>query len=394
MASSTATKTKTGPAPAEQHVRAGEKQHVEQQSQPEQKTQIGPEPGAGSSDQPVQAGVVLAEHLAGSDCAPVTRSPGVAGLAGGAAKFSDQGGKVLQVVQVQLVYWGSAWTATTPAPTPTSAAVTDAVRRILAGPYLTGLNEYRGIGRGFLRGASVITTSNPPANFTDAQVWNFVNGQITAGALPEPDVDGQTLYVVVMPQGVNASNSGFIGEHTFNSRNGVRVPFAWITNNGALDSVTRIISHEIVESCTDPEGSAILGVAGTCSQSGWCEIGDVCSSTQVRDGVSVQSFWSDAAGACVVPDWPARTYPRAGVQFTGSLAANQTRRWFTFRWPEWERVEWWMLPTTVRPGGPQLRWDVALERASGNFLTYWLTVTNLTPVPLTFEGRYTVLGRS
>jgi hypothetical protein len=113
----------------------------------------------------------------------------------------------------------------------------------------------------------------------------------------------------------------------------------------------------------------------------------------VRDGVTVQSFWSDVTGACIVPDWPARSYPRFGVQFSGSLPANGTGRWFTFRWPEWERVEWWMLPTNPRPGAAQVSWDVAIERASGNYLTYWLTVKNLTNVPLTFEGRYTVLGR-
>jgi hypothetical protein len=52
-----------------------------------------------------------------------------------------------------------------------------------------------------------------------------------------------------------------------------------------------------------------------------------------------------------------------------------------------------MLPTTVRPGAPQLSWRVALERASGNFLTYWITVTNLTDQDVAFEGRYCVLGR-
>ena len=59
----------------------------------------------------------------------------------------------------------------------------------------------------------------------------------------------------------------------------------------------------MVESCTDPEGTAILGVAGTCSQSGWCEIGDVCSSTGVVDGVKVQSYWSQKDKACIVPKW-------------------------------------------------------------------------------------------
>jgi hypothetical protein len=315
-------------------------------------------------------------------------------ITGGGAdnKFVDNNGVVLQVPQLFLVYWGTAWTAT-PAPTPTSGAVTGACRTMMASAYLTGLAEYRGIGRGFVRGSAVITSSNPPNGFTDQQVANFIDAQITAGTIPGPDVDNQTLYCVVMPQGTNASSTSFIGEHTFYTRSSQRIHFAWITNSGNLASVTRIISHELVEAATDPEGSAWLGVAGTCSQGGWCEIGDICSSTSQLDGVTVQSFWSDQAGACVTPSWPNRSYPRVGVQFTGSVPANSSRRWFTFNWPEWERVEWRMLPTVPRPGAAELRWDVAIERASGNFLTYWITVTNLTPVDVAFEGRYCVLGR-
>jgi hypothetical protein len=312
--------------------------------------------------------------------------------AGGANKFVDNGGPVLQVTQLFLIYWGNAWTASPP-PTPTSDQITSACRTMMASSYLTGLAQYRGIGRGFLRGAAVVTASNPPSGFTDNQVATFLDGQLNAGTVPGPDADNQTLYCVVMPQGVNSSSASFIGEHTFYTRSGQRIRFAWITNNGTLSRITTIISHEVVEAATDPEGSAFLGVAGTCSQSGWCEIGDICSTTSTLDGVTVQSYWSDQAGSCVVPAWPARTYPRVGVQWRGSVPAGSSRRWFTFNWPEWELVDWRMLPTTVRPGAPQLSWRVALERASGNFLTYWITVNNLTGQDVAFEGRYCVLGR-
>jgi hypothetical protein len=53
-----------------------------------------------------------------------------------------------------------------------------------------------------------------------------------------------------------------------------------------------------------------------------------------------------------------------------------------------------MLPTFPRPGAAQLKWKVAIERASGNYLTYWITVQNLTALDVTFEGRYAVLGRT
>jgi hypothetical protein len=52
---------------------------------------------------------------------------------------------------------------------------------------------------------------------------------------------------------------------------------------------------------------------------------------------------------------------------------------------------WYVMPITPRPGSPELEWDVAVERASANQCTYWITVRNLTNAPITFEGRYAVL---
>ncbi len=83
---------------------------------------------------------------------------------------------------------------------------------------------------------------------------------------------------------------------------------------------------------------------------------------------------------------------RTGVQFTGSLTANQTQRWFTFNWPATWHVIWYMTPTSPRNGAPQIDWDVAVERASATNCTYWITVKNLTNQNVTFEGRYAVMN--
>ena len=55
--------------------------------------------------------------------------------------------------------------------------------------------------------------------------------------------------------------------------------------------------------------------------------------------------------------------PICGVQFTGSLAANQTGRWFTFGWPATWHMIWTVMPTNVRSGAPQIWFDVQVERA-------------------------------
>ncbi len=84
--------------------------------------------------------------------------------------------------------------------------------------------------------------------------------------------------------------------------------------------------------------------------------------------------------------------PVCGVQFTGTLAANQTQRWFTFNWPATWHVVWYVVPTSPRSGAPQLDWDVSVERATATNCTYWITVKNLTNQNVTFEGRYAVMN--
>ena len=80
------------------------------------------------------------------------------------------------------------------------------------------------------------------------------------------------------------------------------------------------------------------------------------------------------------------------VQFTGTLGPGASGRWFTYNWdPSWH-VVWYMMPTTVKNGAPELDWDVAVERADATHVTYWITVTNRTAVPISFEGRFAVLS--
>jgi len=87
------------------------------------------------------------------------------------------------------------------------------------------------------------------------------------------------------------------------------------------------------------------------------------------------------------------TRPVCGTQWTGQLAGNQTMRWFTFNWPATWHVFWTVIPTTPRVGAPQVTWSVQVERASPEYVTYWITVRNLTPDAVSFDGRYCILSR-
>lgn len=74
------------------------------------------------------------------------------------------------------------------------------------------------------------------------------------------------------------------------------------------------------------------------------------------------------------------------------MPANQTVTWFTFNWPEYYFVIWEVVPTA--PGnGPQVTWQTKIERPSGAYITYWISVTNLTNQNVPIQGRFCIVGR-
>ncbi len=86
--------------------------------------------------------------------------------------------------------------------------------------------------------------------------------------------------------------------------------------------------------------------------------------------------------------------PICGTQFSGQLAANASGRWFTFNWPSCWHVLWTVMPTSPNPGAAEVQWTTEVERATDEFVTYWIKVQNLTAVAVSFEARFAILSRS
>jgi hypothetical protein len=120
-----------------------------------------------------------------------------------------------------------------------------------------------------------------------------------------------------------------------------------------------------------------------------CFIGDIVfhpHARLLRAGTRNRGVWEiDVDGPLAAPI--------CATQFTGTLAANQTNRWFTFNWPATWHIVWTVMPTTPFAGGAQLTWSVAVQRSNAEFATYYITVQNLTNAAVTFEGRYAILSR-
>ena len=79
-----------------------------------------------------------------------------------------------------------------------------------------------------------------------------------------------------------------------------------------------------------------------------------------------------------------------GTQFTGSVAASSSKRWFTFNWPAAWNVIWTVVSTSPVVGAPQVEWDVAVERATRTNITYWITIRNVTSRPVNIEARFAI----
>lgn len=254
------------------------------------------------------------------------------GGSGGApgTSFKDNGAQKLTNVHVVLIFWGKQWAGN---PNPLAAQVTANVTGLLAGPYMSYLVQY-GVHRGSLWGTKFFTNGDPPNPFTTQNVANFIIDQLDADNLPEPDSDWPLFYCVIMPSnvafaGLNppdpvlplpagtlsrvvGANAAIIwNDYDLGDVDNDPAHYAWIGSDGTANYITEILSHELVETCTDPNGGNGIVQVSPPPQGNAAQIGDPC--TQWCDtvrGVRVQAYWSQldsvkpgpqSRGGCVLP---------------------------------------------------------------------------------------------
>jgi cysteine-rich repeat protein len=240
------------------------------------------------------------------------------------------GGPVVEHLAVVQVLWGEGdFLAAVANPAPPSIATF--YQQILASTYVDWLSEYdtptAQIGRGRFVGQFRITPSTTAVPVDAGTIVSELAQQILQGNLPPPDAD--TLYVVYFPRGVPVtlgsltSCTNFCGWHAaavttagsllYSVQPDLRAPCRchFRGSRDAVDDVTTVASHEVIETITDPW----VGVAATSwfdigGPMGNGEIADVCLGDQGTvlgtDGFSyvVSNGWSDALDACVISGTP------------------------------------------------------------------------------------------
>jgi hypothetical protein len=175
--------------------------------------------------------------------------------------------------------------------------------------FTTELGEY-GVGQGTFVGdgasggsacnaaTGCVLTASLGSQVSDNTLQRDVDNAINGGQLPAPDPANETLYVILVPQGVTETgNAGtscqdFLGYHFVDSAMGFPYAIVPFCSNGIpgvanADVQTIAASHEISEASTDPQINAwdIFGVPGG------GEVGDLCAFQYLTQAVGSDTFY-------------------------------------------------------------------------------------------------------
>jgi hypothetical protein len=258
-----------------------------------------------------------------------------------AIPYLNPGAPIIPHVQIETVYYGSAWSGQASNPALSAQLTAEAqdlnqfFGTITNSPYMDGLAEYTmtnpngtltAPGRGgFVRADFVPGQPDPRVVVTNAGLESVLSNEINQGRLDAPN--GNTLYVVFMPPGVmQAGDEGSGGGHHWSfSYGGTPAYYATLEQETTVDPtkgrtmspmgslgsetpfqrLTEIASHELAEAVTDPMVNVPGKAAYVSTNSSIGEVGDMAQNTPPATGVMglegpgygyayvVQRYWSD-----------------------------------------------------------------------------------------------------
>jgi hypothetical protein len=233
---------------------------------------------------------------------------------------SDGGGYKLGTrswgMPIYTIYWGSWWTNTS-AGQALQTQVQNSLNNIFySSGYLSGLHQYGIPDPAGVPGSGTVevnNTSDPTTGFSRNWLQNTIAYAIDNQGLPDTDTyNNEGLYVVFTPPGILCWDSSLNGDHANQT---VWDPFpdqdtrhwAWVGDFGGLNAVTTVLTHEVVEAMTDPDGDAIQ--VAPRDNNNWNEVCDneAQAYSAFVNGYQVQSFWSQSDGNYAVYDGNSQT---------------------------------------------------------------------------------------
>jgi hypothetical protein len=230
-------------------------------------------------------------------------------------------------------YWSLHWN--TDSPNVTQSQIDGATTRLLRSTFLAGSHQY-GANSAVLDGSyqDFHNTFNCKPRYTESTSQAGIVGYLLCNMsnshhLPKPD--GHKIYVLYLPPktviGDRGCNSA-LGYHSF-------VPYLTGTAlyiviplkcNPTLGAIQDTLSHEVVETMTDPVGAGWyegppLSISHFLPKG---EVGDICDSDNVKpnylDGLELDAYWSNADNACVATNLGALIVQSFNVSITANVA--------------------------------------------------------------------------
>jgi uncharacterized repeat protein (TIGR01451 family) len=168
------------------------------------------------------------------------------------------------------------------------------------------------------------------------EILFFIECETSAAPTGVPSPDGDSLYMVYLPEGTTIDNFGFnqscdsFGAYhfmgtTLTLTGGAQVAFAAVPldcANGSADELSTLVSHEIIETATDP--NVVMGwidnskfdITNLQPLFTEGEAADICGTGDVPtppvrldNGIMVSTYWSNEDNACV-------PFPKADLAIT------------------------------------------------------------------------------
>jgi hypothetical protein len=222
-------------------------------------------------------------------------------------------------VQVDLVFWGTAFVNNSQSETP----LITAVQNLFNSPFLSSLSQYDQVsgqslpdkaGDVVLAGTQTINSDPGHFNsddnafdFSDTDVQKMLDRNI-GGVIPSPPPTANRmpasnfLYLVITESNSEDTVDGAFGIHGIDPATPPQFYYGWTINDGTLPTVMSTLAHELVEAITDPDTVSGFTLTAPPSQAGneFCDgLGEDFLAN--INGVDVQSYFSRADKAYVIP---------------------------------------------------------------------------------------------
>ena len=223
---------------------------------------------------------------------------------------------------LQLLFWGDWWKTAGAAK---CGLVEERTKALLASGYFEELVQYGVPHAPVWRGSLVVSEPAPPNSASNPKklmesVLGMVEDLLDGDVLPDPDDGPRIVFVVLLPDTLTLSPD-FAPRGAHSNDYDITFPWnddsfwvGWIRPGLPVDppvggdySVMKTLSHEVVETLTDPEGTAWRTDSPDPSRN---EISDAgvsvsggigTSQTAFVNGAHVQSYWSVKDNAPIIP---------------------------------------------------------------------------------------------